>query len=103
MGYSLGMRARLSDIAAQAEVSEATVSRVLNDKPGVSAETRQAVLTAPTDTGGGSFTHKFYKASKNAEELVGARDAIAEWARVTYGWIGRSPDYKAAFLATLGA
>jgi LacI family repressor for deo operon, udp, cdd, tsx, nupC, and nupG len=40
------MRARLSDIAQQAQVSEATVSRVLNDKPGVSAETRQAVLTA---------------------------------------------------------
>ena len=35
--------------------------------------------------------------------MVGARDAIAEWARVTYGWMGRSPDYKAAFLATLGA
>ena len=34
---------------------------------------------------------------------MGARDAIAEWARVTYGWMGRSPDYKAAFLATLGA
>src|SRR5688572_8017541 len=46
MRYSLGMRARLSDIAAQAQVSEATVSRVLNDKPGVSPETRQAVLTA---------------------------------------------------------
>jgi LacI family transcriptional regulator, repressor for deo operon, udp, cdd, tsx, nupC, and nupG len=40
------MRARLSDIATQAEVSEATVSRVLNDRPGVSTETRQAVLTA---------------------------------------------------------
>src|SRR5262245_56544796 len=40
------MRARLSDIAQQAEVSEATVSRVLNDRPGVSADTRQAVLTA---------------------------------------------------------
>lgn len=40
------MRARLADIAAQAGVSEATVSRVLNDKPGVAAETRQAVLTA---------------------------------------------------------
>lgn len=40
------MRARLADIAQQAEVSEATVSRVLNDRPGVSAETRQAVLTA---------------------------------------------------------
>src|SRR5690349_22346824 len=40
------MRARLSDIAKQAQVSEATVSRVINDRPGVSAETRQAVLTA---------------------------------------------------------
>ena len=61
------------------------------------------VLTTATDTGSGGFTHKFFKAPRNAEELVGARDAIAEWARVTYGWIGRSPDYKAAFLATLGA
>ena len=64
---------------------------------------RQAVLTTETDTGSGGFTHRFYKATRNADELVGARDAIAEWARVTYGWIGRSPDYKAAFLATLGA
>ncbi|MGB7819582.1 MAG: LacI family DNA-binding transcriptional regulator [Ornithinibacter sp.] len=38
--------ARLSDIAAQADVSEATVSRVLNDRPGVSDSTRDAVLTA---------------------------------------------------------
>src|SRR5258706_5556094 len=40
------VRARLADLARQAGVSEATVSRVLNDKPGVSTETRQAVLTA---------------------------------------------------------
>ncbi len=39
-------RARLADIAEQAGVSEATVSRVLNDRPGVSSTTRQAVLTA---------------------------------------------------------
>src|SRR5437899_1425255 len=64
---------------------------------------RQATLTTETDTGSGGFTHRFFKGSKNAEEMVAARDAIAEWARVTYGWIGRSPDYKAAFLATLGA
>ncbi|GAA2792351.1 LacI family DNA-binding transcriptional regulator [Nonomuraea dietziae] len=38
--------ARLSDIAAHAGVSEATVSRVLNGKPGVSSATRQAVMTA---------------------------------------------------------
>ncbi|MGH3660257.1 MAG: LacI family DNA-binding transcriptional regulator, partial [Micromonosporaceae bacterium] len=40
------MRARLADVAKQAGVSEATVSRVLNDRPGVKSETRQAVLTA---------------------------------------------------------
>lgn len=34
------------DIAAQAGVSEATVSRVLNGKPGVATATRQSVLTA---------------------------------------------------------
>ena len=40
------MKARLRDIADQASVSEATVSRVLNGKPGVAESTRQAVLTA---------------------------------------------------------
>ncbi|MDI2131662.1 LacI family DNA-binding transcriptional regulator [Yinghuangia seranimata] len=40
------MTARLSDIATHAGVSEATVSRVLNGKPGVSAATRQSVLAA---------------------------------------------------------
>src|SRR4051812_46235278 len=38
--------ARLADIAAKAGGSEATASRVLNGKAGVSATTRQAVLTA---------------------------------------------------------
>ncbi len=59
------------------------------------------VLTCPTEWGG--FTHKYFVASRSAEDLVAARDAIAEWSRITYGWLGRSPDYKAAFLATLGA
>ncbi|HET7305667.1 MAG TPA: LacI family DNA-binding transcriptional regulator [Segeticoccus sp.] len=40
------MTARLADVARYAQVSEATVSRVLNDKPGVAPATRQAVLTA---------------------------------------------------------
>ncbi|GAB3936971.1 LacI family DNA-binding transcriptional regulator [Kribbella albertanoniae] len=39
-------RARLADIAAKAGVSEATVSRVLNGKPGVAEDTKQSVLTA---------------------------------------------------------
>ncbi|QIK84532.1 LacI family DNA-binding transcriptional regulator [Sanguibacter sp. HDW7] len=40
------MGATLADIAAHAGVSEATVSRVLNDRPGVVPAKRQAVLTA---------------------------------------------------------
>jgi 4-hydroxyphenylacetate 3-monooxygenase len=64
---------------------------------------RKTVLTTGTDTGNEGFTHWFYKASRNVDELVAARNAIAETARISYGWIGRSPDYKAAFLATMGA
>ena len=40
------MTRRLADVAAKVGVSEATVSRVLNGKPGVSDSTRQAILTA---------------------------------------------------------
>src|ERR1700747_678944 len=61
------------------------------------------VLTTETDTGAGSYTHRFFKAPMSAEEQLQARNAIAEWCRLTYGWLGRSPDYKASFLATLGA
>ena len=37
---------RLAEVARKVGVSEATVSRVLNEKPGVSESTRMAVLTA---------------------------------------------------------
>ncbi|MFF1574367.1 LacI family DNA-binding transcriptional regulator [Leifsonia sp. NPDC058292] len=40
------MSQRLAEVARKVGVSEATVSRVLNEKPGVSDATRQAVLTA---------------------------------------------------------
>src|SRR5689334_7504801 len=40
------MPGKLADVAKQAGVSEATVSRVLNDKPGIAPATRAAVLTA---------------------------------------------------------
>ncbi len=40
------MTGRLAEVAGRVGVSEATVSRVLNGKPGVSDATRQAVLTA---------------------------------------------------------
>ena len=59
------------------------------------------ILTCPTEWGG--FTHRYFVAPRTVEEQVAGRDAIAAWSRLTYGWLGRSPDYKAAFLATLGA
>ena len=40
------MTRRLAEVARKVGVSEATVSRVLNGKPGVAESTRQAVLTA---------------------------------------------------------
>ena len=40
------MSRRLAEVARKVGVSEATVSRVLNGRPGVSESTRQAVLTA---------------------------------------------------------
>src|SRR3954466_13606580 len=40
------MTRRLAEVAKKVGVSEATVSRVLNGKPGVSAATRESVLTA---------------------------------------------------------
>src|SRR5262245_41658132 len=61
------------------------------------------LLTSPTDTGSGGFTHKFFRAARSQQELIGQRDAIAHWARMSYGWMGRSPDYKASLMNTLGA
>ena len=63
----------------------------------------KAKLLVPTDTGNGGMTHAYFKCPKTVEESIAGRDAIAEWARLTYGWLGRAPDYKAAFLGTLGA
>src|SRR6266704_4886449 len=61
------------------------------------------LLTSPTDTGSGGFTHKYFRVARSREEVVGQREAIAAWARMSYGWMGRSPDYKASLMNTLGA
>jgi 4-hydroxyphenylacetate 3-monooxygenase len=61
------------------------------------------VLRVPTDTGNGGFTHPFFRTARSSADLIQARDAIVAWQRPVYGWLGRTPDYKAAFLGTLGA
>ncbi|WP_081238423.1 4-hydroxyphenylacetate 3-hydroxylase family protein [Streptomyces viridosporus] len=63
----------------------------------------QDVLTTRTDSGGAGYTHRFFTTPRSAEDLVADQRAIAAWSRMSYGWMGRSPDYKAAFLGTLGA
>ncbi|SEP69470.1 4-hydroxyphenylacetate 3-monooxygenase oxygenase component [Streptomyces sp. yr375] len=63
----------------------------------------RGALTTATDVTGGTFTHPFFRVPRSVADLRAARDAIAGWQRMTYGWMGRSPDYKASFLATLGA
>lgn len=60
-------------------------------------------LTTTTDTGSGGRTHRFFRAPATVADLRGDRDAIAAWQRQCWGWLGRTPDYKASFLATLGA
>ncbi len=64
---------------------------------------KRGVLTRPTDTGSDGYTHPFFTTPHSVDDLIADQRAIAEWARMSYGWMGRSPDYKASFLGTLGA
>lgn len=56
-----------------------------------------------TDTGNGGYTHRTFRFARSAEEIRQQRDSIADWSRLSYGWMGRTPDYKAAFGCSLGA
>ncbi len=60
------------------------------------------VLTCPTDTGSGGYTFKYFRASRSREDLVAAQRAITAWSRMSFGWMGRTPDYKAGWTNTLG-
>ena len=61
------------------------------------------VLTCETDTGSGGYTHRYFRPARSREDLVAQQHAIAAWSRMSYGWMGRTPDYKAALMNTLGA
>jgi 4-hydroxyphenylacetate 3-monooxygenase len=57
-------------------------------------------LTTTTDREG-TTTHAFFAPAYGAADLLHARDAIRVWQEATYGWMGRTPDYKASFMAQL--
>jgi 4-hydroxyphenylacetate 3-monooxygenase len=65
-------------------------------------ETRD-ILTTETDTGNGGRTHRFFKPARSVEDMAAQREAIATWSRMNYGWMGRTPDFKAALVNTFGA
>ena len=64
---------------------------------------RKDKLLVPTDTGNGGMTHAYFKAPKTPRICLPAATPSPNGRSITYGWLGRAPDYKAAFLATLGA
>lgn len=49
----------------------------------------------------GTRTHHFFKPAYCAEDLADGKRAIEIWQRQSFGWMGRTPDYKAAFMAQL--
>ena len=61
-------RATIREIASAAGVSIATVSRVLNERPGVAEETRGAVLRVVRDRG--------FTANRSARALSGGRTGL---------------------------
>ncbi len=54
------------------------------------------IAPAPFATSG---VNRIYLAPTSPDELRARRDAIAKWARLSYGFIGRGPDHVASFLA----
>jgi 4-hydroxyphenylacetate 3-monooxygenase len=59
------------------------------------------VLMCAADTPAGGLTHRYFRLTRTADELTAAREAIIASVEISFGWMGRTPDYKAALLATL--
>src|SRR5207253_1210757 len=45
-----------------------------------------SVMQSETDTGNGGFTHPFFRSPTTKQHLAAAREAIACWQRLTYGF-----------------
>lgn len=60
-----------------------------------------ADVMTTVDTYTGARVHRFFTPAHSAEELLKSREAIDLWARLSYGFMNRTPDYKASFMAGL--
>ncbi|MCB1272908.1 MAG: Pyoverdin chromophore biosynthetic protein pvcC, partial [Leucobacter sp.] len=78
--------------------SAASISRLFD-----SIQDPNDPAASPTDTGNGGHTHAFFKVPRVREDLVASKIAIEHWQRQSFGWMGRTPDYKASLITMLGA
>lgn len=62
-------------------------------------------LVCPTDprVEPRGLTHAAFRLASTHDDLARSRRAMARWAELTFGWMGRSPDYKAALTNAFGA
>lgn len=94
--------ARVADVTAHPAMRNAarSIARLYD---ALHDPAQRETLCARADTPAGGMTHRAFRAARTREELVASRDAIAAWSRLTYGWMGRTPDYKASLTTTFGA
>ncbi|MFC3087967.1 4-hydroxyphenylacetate 3-hydroxylase N-terminal domain-containing protein [Tabrizicola soli] len=64
---------------------------------------RKDRLLVPTDTGSGGLTHAFFRTPRSRADLRLGREAVRCWQELVFGWMGRTPDYKAALITGIGA
>jgi 4-hydroxyphenylacetate 3-monooxygenase len=62
---------------------------------------QQAVLTGLTPNG--ALTHKAFLLARTPQDLLARSEAMRAWSRLHFGFMGRSPDYKAGLVVSLGA
>jgi 4-hydroxyphenylacetate 3-monooxygenase len=62
---------------------------------------QQEVLTGITPNG--AVTHKSFLLARTPQELLARSEAMRAWSRLHFGFMGRSPDYKAGLAVSLGA
>jgi 4-hydroxyphenylacetate 3-monooxygenase len=62
---------------------------------------QQAVLTVLTPIG--ALTHRSFLLARTPQDLLARSEAMRAWSRLHFGFMGRSPDYKAGLVVSLGA
>ena len=62
---------------------------------------QQDTLTGTTPHG--ARTHKAFLLARTPQELLARSEAMRAWSKLHFGFMGRSPDYKAGLAVSLGA